>query len=76
MNLHGGNRTDATGPRMAQPRPGNCEMCDAPDGTQFCNQTAFRDDYSGKWRSCTRPKGHDGEHVACDGLNHNLARWE
>lgn len=25
---------------------------------------------------CTRPKGHDGEHVACASLGHcNLAQW-
>jgi hypothetical protein len=25
---------------------------------------------------CTRPVGHDGPHVACGAIEHNLATWE
>jgi hypothetical protein len=48
-----------------------CKIC-AKSGQEVCRA------HEGNGYACTRPKGHEGDHVACGSLRHYpepLARW-
>lgn len=51
---------------------GECEWCVRRRGDRYCPSERADEDLA---IVCTRPNGHDGEHVACGGGDHNLARW-
>ena len=49
-----------------------CQFCakDDDDGCESIDRTPGRLPFL-----CTRNVGHKGKHVACDSIDHNIARW-
>lgn len=47
-----------------------CDYCCGDDEQEVCFAM------SGEACVCTRPKGHDGEHVGCSDDKHQLLSWD
>ncbi len=51
-----------------------CPFCgECPDDPVGCDATTEESD--GLVLFCTRAVGHEGDHVACAGNEHEIARW-
>jgi len=50
-----------------------CHYCTMPATTVPCG--AFMPSVNGGY-VCSRPKGHDGPHVACGSILHCMEKWE